>query len=213
MKQLLLASESPRRIALLRTCGIDYVVFPANIQERPLAGEFPIDTALRLAREKAEAVKCRAEWSKYFILAADTLVVDGETILGKPADRKQAGEFLKSLRGRTHRVITGVCLLSPGQPDAQLDFVETSVCMRDYSYAEVTAYLDSGDAMDKAGAYAIQHPLFRPVSAFSGCYANIVGLPVCRVRQMLETAGWEGLPSLPDGCREQSECGFQNEQL
>jgi MAF protein len=208
--RLILASQSPRRIALLREYGIDCTAIPADIAEEAAAGERPAETAVRLAREKAAAVRTQVKSHPHYILAADTVVADGMDILGKPVDLSQAREFLVRLRGRTHRVITGLCLFCPGEAEPITGTMETTVRMRDYGPQEIDAYVLSGDALDKAGAYAIQHAAFHPVAAIDGCFANVVGLPVCRVQRMLADSGWIDLPPLPDGCRAQTACGYRN---
>jgi MAF protein len=208
MKRLILASKSPRRMALLRTCGIDYVAIPANTPEEPRSGESPRNIVLRIAREKAESIRRQGKWLECTILAADTIVADGDEILGKPANINQAREFLAQLRGRTHRVITGISLWAPDSDTPLIESVETSVRMREYTEAEMEEYLCTGDGMDKAGAYAIQHSVFQPVASWNGCYTNVVGLPVCRVYNLLRGIGWEGMTALPKGCQDQSDCGF-----
>jgi septum formation protein len=206
--RLILASESPRRRELLRWCGIECEALPVGIDEEPRAGEAPEGTARRLAREKARAALEKLDDRKAWVLAADTVVACGSRVLGKPRNRKQAEEYLRLLRGREHRVITGVCLLrSPGVVES-VDTAMTGVRMRNYSPAEMSAYIESGDALDKAGAYAIQHPSFRPVESIDGCYTNVVGLPLCRVCKMLESAGWKPDLPLPEACRAGRECGF-----
>jgi septum formation protein len=179
MERILLASRSARRMALLRSCGIDYEVAPADISEEPKAGELPAETAERLAYEKAAAIRSRPGGAQRWILAADTLVVDGTVSLGKPRDASQARQFLQGLRGRTHQVITGVCLYSPGQPEPAAEAVSTDVVMRSYSDEEADAYIATGDPYDKAGGYAIQNLLFHPADRIQGCLTNVVGLPVC----------------------------------
>ena len=206
--KLILASESPRRRELLRQCGIDYDVLPVPVVEEPRAGETPEETALRLACEKARLAHHQAGGSEGWILAADTIVADGGQALGKPRDRRQAENFLLQLRGREHRVITGVCLLRAPFGEATTAIAVTVVRMRDYSSAEIADYLTSGDAMDKAGAYAIQHPSFRPVESIDGCYTNVVGLPLCRVYSLLEGAGGKPGRPLPKECRVGRTCGF-----
>jgi septum formation protein len=209
MNRLILASQSPRRMALLRTCGIDYVAMSADIVEEPRLGEHPIPTAIRLAREKAEAVRDGEAGPLKWILAADTIVADGDEILGKPADANQAYAYLTRLRGRSHQVITGVCLYQPGRPDPVTDFAATRVTMRDYAEDEIEAYIACGDPFDKAGGYAIQHPHFRPAASVEGCFTNVVGLPICRVHALLTNAGWGDLFPLPGGCGDQTDCGFR----
>jgi MAF protein len=206
--RLILASESPRRQALLRQCGIDFEVVPANVPEVTRKGEKPEETVLRLSREKALMVARYLRKERAIVLAADTVVADGDQILGKPSDRDQAREFLDQLRGREHRVLTGVCLLETPGGVERTDLSITRVRMRDYSPEELETYVDSGDGMDKAGAYAIQHQVFRPVKAIDGCYANVVGLPLCRVYGLLEAAGERPARPLPEGCRTGGACAF-----
>jgi len=207
--RLILASVSPRRRELLRQCGIDCEVRSADIGEDLREGEKPDATALRLSREKAREVSRTLKGSDVWILAADTVVADGPAVLGKPRDAAQAREYLQRLCGREHRVITGVCLL-PASAEKEFTALEiTTVRMRDYSPAEVEKYLASGDGMDKAGAYAIQHPVFHPVESLDGCYTNVVGFPMCRVYDLLEQAGSKPSRPLPEGCRAGGACGFE----
>jgi septum formation protein len=206
--KLILASESPRRRELLRQCGIEFEGMCVSADESPHPGEPPEETALRLAREKARLAWRRMGSRAGWILAADTVVADGGSILGKPRDDRQAEEYLLQLRGREHRVITGVCLLRAADGTETTDFAVTSVRMRNYSSAEILEYLASGDPLDKAGAYAVQHPSFRPVASLDGCYTNVVGLPLCRVYRLLERAGGKPDRPLPEGCRTGRVCEF-----
>jgi septum formation protein len=207
--RLILASVSPRRRELLRQCGIDCEVHSANVEETRREGETPEAMALRLAREKAHAAQGGLKGSDAWILAADTVVADGPAVLGKPREAAMAGEYLRRLRGREHRVITGVCLWHPPD-DEEFTAVEvTAVRMREYSPAEMAAYLKSGDGMDKAGGYAIQDPSFQPVEFIAGCYTNVVGFPVCRVFDLLMRTGWTPLRPLPEGCRAGGICGWE----
>jgi len=205
---LVLASVSPRRRELLQQCGIDCAVMPVSAEELARAGETPEETAVRLACEKARLALKRLDGRAGLILAADTIVADGGRMLGKPRDKDQAEEFLQRLRGREHRVITGVCLLRAPDGGEKTDLAVTAVRMREYSPAELAEYLASGDALDKAGAYAIQHPSFHPVESIAGCYTNVVGLPLCRVYALLESAGETPDRPLPEGCRTDGACGF-----
>jgi septum formation protein len=206
--KLILASASPRRRELLRQCGIDCDDLPVSADELALEGEAPEETALRLAREKARLALGRLNGRGGLILAADTVVADGGQMLGKPRDVHQAEAFLLQLRGREHRVITGICLLRTPGGEETTDTAVTAVRMRKYSTIELAEYLASGDALDKAGAYAIQHPSFRPVGSITGCYTNVVGLPLCRVYALLEGAGETPEHPLPEGCRAGGTCGF-----
>ncbi len=206
--RLILASISPRRRELLRQCGIDCEVRSANIEETRHGRETPDAMALRLAREKARDAGRDLKGSGAWILAADTVVADGSEILGKPRDAAMAGEYLRRLRGREHRVITGVCLLHAPSGKEFTAVETTGVRMREYSAAEMEAYLASGDGMDKAGGYAVQDPSFRPVESLAGCYTNVVGFPLCRVYDLLERTGWKPIRPLPETCRAGGECGL-----
>ena len=182
---LVLASNSPRRQMLLSLQGWQFEVHPTRVDESPFPDETPKDYVLRLASEKSLSAS-REGPADRIVIGADTAVVDGDRILGKPADPFEAEAMLLSLQGRTHQVITGlaVCLLAPDR--LLTDWCVTQVTMRQYSHAEVRAYVASGDPIDKAGAYAIQHELFNPVERITGCYANVVGLPLCHLTKLLQ---------------------------
>lgn len=184
--QLVLASNSPRRSKLLSLTGWEFTVSAADVDESQGLNESPSDYVLRLAETKARAVRAGAD---QIILAADTTVVDGSDILGKPEDSAEAIEMLKRLRGRTHQVYTGIALLRPGDGRLLKDLCVTDVPMRTYSDAEIEAYVTTGDPFDKAGAYAIQHPEFRPVARMDGCFASVMGLPVCHVIRLMRILG------------------------
>jgi len=187
---LILASASPRRQELLRNAGIPFSVQPAHVPEEHRAGEIPEACVRRLAREKAEAVG-RVVNSEAVILAADTEVVldlARGTPLGKPRDERDAVEMLKMLSGKTHYVITGVCLRwrSKNSQWQSRDAAETTlVQMRQISNDEIEEYVATGEPMDKAGAYAIQGIASRWIPRIEGCYFNVVGLPVPLVYRML----------------------------
>lgn len=197
---LVLASSSPRRQTLLQLLGLPFRTRPANVDESPLPAEQPLEYALRLACEKARTTAA-AVGAGYFVLAADTIVVDQGQVLDKPVDAAAARRTLLQLRGRTHQVFTA---LAVQPPDGQLrltDVCETRVRMRPYSPAEIECYIDSGDPFDKAGAYAIQHPQFQPVEKLEGCYANVVGLPLCHVVRTLARAGLQPPVDVPAACQ------------
>lgn len=179
---IVLASNSPRRRQLLSLTGWPFSVSAANVDESQYPNESPADYVLRLAETKALAVKADAD---QIILAADTTVVDAGEILGKPADDMEATAMLKRLRGHTHRVYTGIALRRLSDGLLLKDLCVTDVPMRDYSDAEIDAYVQTGDPLDKAGAYAIQHPQFQPVANLSGCFASVMGLPVCHVIRLM----------------------------
>jgi septum formation protein len=197
---LVLASASPRRHELLRNAGISFVAYPTNIPEQPQPGEGPRDYAERLAREKALAAFNQR--SDSLVLGADTIViVDGE-ILGKPRDAADAKRMLRLLSGRTHQVITGVCLIGPSpetrnqKPETVFEDVRsetTQVTMNSLTEKDIHNYIASGEPMDKAGAYAIQGIASRWIPRIDGDYFNVVGLPVALVFRMLqEHRVWKG---------------------
>ncbi len=181
---LLLASASPRRAELLRNAGINFTVDAAHVPEQPFAHERPIDYAQRLAREKADAVFARHP--KHAVLGADTVVVIDEHLLEKPLDADDAARMLRLLSGRTHQVITGVCLVAPNF--ARTEAEVTQVTFSELSHEEIAAYIRTGEPMDKAGAYAIQGIASRWVTGVVGCYFNVVGLPVARVYRLVREA-------------------------
>jgi septum formation protein len=189
---LVLASNSPRRRELLKLGGWKFESHPAEVDESQLPGEVPTVYVLRLAESKARA--CAASFKDgsmpstpedLIILAADTTVVDGKTILGKPKDMADAETMLKQLRGRTHQVHTGIAVMRMSDGNISTDLCVTDVPMRSYSDEEINTYVATGDPLDKAGAYAIQHPEFHPVDTISGCYASVMGLPLCHLTRTL----------------------------
>jgi septum formation protein len=179
---LVLASGSPRRQEILRNAGIPFVVQVANIREVVRDGEPPKACAERLAREKAlDVARNRPD---DMVLGADTIVVvDGE-ILGKPADKQDAVRMLRLLAGRSHQVITGVCIVSPGGIQ-DVGSESTLVAMSAVSENDIHSYVESGEPMDKAGAYAIQGIASRWIARIEGDYFNVVGLPVALLWRML----------------------------
>jgi len=200
---IVLASASPRRQELLRNAGIPFTVQPADINETPFAGESPRDCAERLALEKAVAVfRSRPQG---YVLGADTIVVVDDAILGKPRDAADAGRMLRILSGRTHAVITGVCLVGKKvvsgewlmgtnaarieDPGLRIASETTLVTMSSLSADEIRDYVATGEPMDKAGAYAIQGIASRWIPRIEGDYSNVVGLPVALVYSMLLDRG------------------------
>lgn len=186
--KLILASASPRRRELLTQAGYDFDVQVSSVSESRLPQEDPIRFATRLAREKAEEVFARQQPA--IVLGADTVVVcDGE-VMGKPADPADAERMLLLLAGRTHQVVTGVAVVwgSDSSPAIEVAAELTQVTMRTLSPEEVSRYVATGEPMDKAGAYAIQGYAARWIPRISGCYFNVVGLPLALVATMLEAA-------------------------
>jgi len=198
LMNLILASNSPRRRQLIGLTGWDFIVSVADVDESPRENESPAEYVIRLATTKARAITAKAD---DIILAADTTVVDGSEILGKPQDKAEAVAMLTRLRGRTHQVYTGIALLRGGDNSLLTDLCVTDVPMRDYSDEEIRSYVASGDPFDKAGAYAIQHPEFRPVAGMDGCYASVMGLPLCHVVRSMRKLGVEPSADVPANCQ------------
>ena len=135
-----------------------------------------------------------------WVVAADTAVVDGDEILGKPADAAEAAAMLRRLRGREHAVLTGVAVVDAATGRLETAVERTAVFMRAFTDDEIAAYVASGDPMDKAGAYAIQNRDFSPVARIAGCYANVVGLPLCTLACMLRALGASPAADTPARC-------------
>ena len=185
---LILASSSPRRLALLRQVGVvpDRVEAP-KIDETPLARELPRAYALRLAAAKADEVAARSPPG--FVLAADTVVACGRRILGKAGDPASAERCLRLLSGRRHRVHTGIAVAAPDGRRARR-LVTTMVLLKRLDDDELRAYLASGEWRDKAGGYAIQGRAEAFVPAINGSYSNVVGLPLAATLDLLRGLGW-----------------------
>lgn len=196
---IVLASNSPRRREILAWTDLPFAATAADVDETPLPGEVPAQYVMRLAREKARACEREATFGGV-ILAADTTVVDGNMILGKPLDAEDAVRILKKLRNRTHVVHTAIAVSVPARGTTHYELCSTEVKMRPYSDAEIDAYVQSGDPFDKAGAYAIQHTEFDPVQKISGCFANVMGLPLCHFERSLRRLGFGVRKGIPSRC-------------
>jgi len=203
----ILASNSPRRQQLIDWTGWRFVSYPADIDESQRADELPDEYVLRLADTKARMAAARSR-AVGPILAADTVVVDGAQLLGKPETLEDARRMLKQLRGRSHRVYTALALYDPPSLRMVKDLCVTQVPMRDYSDEEVERYIASEDPFDKAGAYGIQHKEFHPVSGLRGCYASVMGLPLCHVVRCMRRFGYEPMLDVAAACQNnlQYEC-------
>ena len=204
--ELILASNSPRRRHLLALLSWDFRVIPADVDESLIPGESPSEYVLRLAESKARAVGALVG-ADAVVVAADTTVVDGDEILGKPIDAADAEQMLRQLRGRVHQVLTAVAVMRAADGELLTDLCVTNVPMRDYSNEEMLAYIASGDPLDKAGAYAIQHTGFHPAENLQGCYANVVGLPLCHLARIFRRLGFPSGAGLPQAC--QAVFGYQ----
>ena len=196
----MLASNSPRRRQLLALGGWVFVIEASNIDETRLPAEDPAGYVRRLAEQKARAVLPRAR-AEHLIIGADTSVVIDGDVLGKPADAVEAHEMLMRLRGRTHQVYTGIAVLRARDGNIWTDVVVTDVPMRAYGADEIERYIATGDPMDKAGAYGIQNPDFQPVSSMAGCYASVMGLPLCSLSLLLRQAGIPSSADIPANCQ------------
>jgi len=205
---LVLASNSPRRRELLALGGWMFKTRPAEVDESQHPGEAPSAYVLRLAESKART--CAASprirgmvsaSEDLTILAADTAVVDGKAILGKPKDMAEAVEMLRRLRSRTHQVFTGIAVMRLSDGNLAMDLCVTDVPMRAYSDDEIDTYVATGDPLDKAGAYAIQHPKFHPVDMMSSCYASVMGLPLCHLTRTLRQFDIAPKTDISAGCQ------------
>jgi septum formation protein len=181
--KLCLASASPRRADLLRQAGVEVVIVPADIDESLIPGETAESYVKRLAQAKATAVADASHGLP--VLAADTVVVLRDQILGKPVDEQDAVRMLSLLSGSSHRVMTGFCVWDSG--NVQTHCCTTQVEFRTLSEAEILAYVATGEPMDKAGAYGIQAGAAHLVKRIEGSYTNVVGLPMAEVMETLKS--------------------------
>lgn len=186
--KLILASESPRRQQLIRQLGLPFEAVISGADESVPPRISPADYVTLVALRKAEAVLERFSPhpdARQVIIAADTTVALHGEMLGKPATPSEARDMLLLLRGRTHQVHTGLAVLEVGITASKLEVHTADVTMRTYSFDEIEQYVASGDPMDKAGAYGIQDPVFRPVSHLDGCYLGVMGLSLCHLINVL----------------------------
>ncbi|MDO8444519.1 MAG: Maf family protein [Deltaproteobacteria bacterium] len=187
MNKIILASNSPRRLMLLRQVGIEPVVVPSHVPEDAIEGEFPEDTALRLAIEKAREVS--KQFREGLVIGADTVVVIAGEQLGKPKDVDDAGRMLRLLSGKTHTVVTGLAVIDAGTSDTKTALVRTRVRFKPLSEEDIEVYIGTGDPMDKAGAYGIQGRAAVFIEGIEGCYSNVVGLPLSELMDILKSFG------------------------
>jgi len=184
---IILASESTRRVDILRTLGISFSIIPPNIDERRKKDEPPKDFVLRMSYEKAG--KVGNLFPDKWVIGADTVVVLKGKILGKPKNDRDAFNMLKILSGKWHKVITGYCVLNVSRNIIYRDAVETKVYVRDLSDDEIKRYIKTSEPFDKAGSYAVQGRGGYMVKEIKGSYANVVGLPICEVAEALLSLG------------------------
>lgn len=199
IRRLVLASGSPRRRQLLSLMGIPFIIKAAAVDESPFWGEAPTELVLRVSQAKAFAAnEIRID---ELVVAADTIVVLDGDVLGKPSSTDDAVQMLRRLRGRTHMVYTGISVWHAASRRLVSALAGTAVWMRDYEDDEISEYVESGDPLDKAGAYAIQHPQFDPVSHVEGCRVNVMGLPLCHLGRALAEFGVLVPTNVPGTCR------------
>ncbi len=197
---LVLGSNSPRRRELLSLGGWIFTVRPADVDESLLLGEAPGEYVLRLAETKVRACASNAQPGETIIAADTTVTIDGD-ILGKPASAAEAVAMLTRLRGRRHQVFTGIAVKDMDSGRLLTRKCVSEVPMRRYTDAEMQAYVRSGNPLDKAGAYAIQHARFHPVEDFSGCTASVMGLPLCHLAHSLKSVGIFPKTDIPTACQ------------
>ena len=181
---LILASQSPRRRELLGLTGLPFVVRAADIDETMDPGKAPFEEVARVSRLKAEAVARKPE---DVVIAADTIVVCGDTVLGKPRDEADAFRILSLLSGRDHEVMTGMTVVKGDEIVTHTEV--TRIHFRELHPEEIRAYIASGEPMDKAGAYGIQGGAALFADQMEGDYYNVMGLPVCRLATILRSLG------------------------
>ncbi len=204
---LILASASPRREELLERLGLAFEVVPSRVEEDERPGARPAETALRLAQMKAQASAMRTPGNgskAELILAADTVIEFDGRMLGKPSGPEAAVEMLQHLAGRRHRVITAVCVMEIRHRRTIAGVVASEVAMRDFTREEARRYVSTGEPLDKAGSYAIQGRGSELIAEWSGCYNNIIGLPLCETTRLIRyfepsTPIDESSCRLPDG--------------
>lgn len=196
---VVLASASPRREELFSLLGLDFKIMPADVEETPYPDESAAVYVVRLAEQKAKWVSLQVAESS-LIIAADTTVVFNEEILGKPSNKNEAENMLRSLRGKTHQVYSGIAVFLYGL--LVKDLCRTDVPMREYSDQEIVSYIESGDPFDKAGSYAIQHAQFHPVENLHGCYANVMGLPLCHLSRSFRRMRIPIHDQIPEVCQD-----------
>lgn len=188
---LVLASASPRRRQFLADLGVDFVIHAADIDETRQQAEKPGAYVQRLAQEKAAAVaerqQAKSPGDDIAVLAADTIVTQGETIFGKPEDEADAFQMWRALANNEHIVMTAICLLWRG--NSQLELVQSKVRFSAIDDAQMTRYWQSGEPADKAGAYAIQGLASAWVQLMHGSYSNVVGLPLYETNRLLKSIG------------------------
>ncbi len=194
IRPLVLASASERRRELLALLGLPFVVWPVEIDETARPGESALHLVARLGATKAaiarqHLLRSSAASSYSLVIGADTVVALPDRMLGKPRDEEEATSMLRQLRGRAHNVHSAVAIVEIASGRAVIHIDTSRVWMRQYSDAEIAAYVATGDPLDKAGAYAIQHSGFHPVERLEGCFSGVMGLPLATLARALTHFG------------------------
>jgi septum formation protein len=184
---IVLASESTRRVDILRTLGISFSIIPPDIDETKQQEETPQEFVARISYEKAD--KVGKHFPDKWVIAADTIVVLKGKVLGKPKSERDAFNMLRTLRGKWHKVITGYCVLNLLKNIVYRDIVETKVFVRHMTDEEITRYIKTSEPMGKAGSYAVQGKGGYMVKEIKGSYTNVVGLPICEIAEALLSLG------------------------
>ena len=182
--KFILASGSPRRQELIQLFGMPWEVRVATVDESSVSDPDPAVDVIRTAELKAEAVAAEVSEDAIIVAADTTVVLDG-MVFNKPADGDEARLMLKKLRGKTHQVHTGIVVVDKISGRMVTDVATVDVSMRNFNDADIESYIATSDPLDKAGAYAIQHPGFRPVKELTGCYSSVIGLPLCHLARTL----------------------------
>lgn len=184
---IILASESVRRVDILRTLGISFSIIPPDIDESRRKDESPREYVLRISHDKAQ--KVGNHFPDKWVIGADTVVVYKNKILGKPKNEKDAFEMLKMLSGKWHKVLTGFCVLNVSRDIEYRDAVDTKVFMKDMLDQEILRYISTSEPLDKAGSYAVQGRAGYMVKEIKGSYTNVVGLPITEIAEALLSLG------------------------
>jgi len=184
---IVLASESTRRVDILRSLGISFSIIPPDIDERRKKDETIREYVLRIASEKAK--KVATHFPDKWVIGADTIVVHKGKVLGKPKGEEEAMEMLTALRGKWHKVLTGFCIINMSKQALYKDVVETKVFIKDLTDEEIKRYIKTSEPFDKAGSYAVQGKGGFMVKEIKGSYSNVVGLPICEITEILLSLG------------------------
>lgn len=187
-KKIILASASPRRKELLQSIGLEFEIIPSQVDENIENEPFSTELIENLAAEKAQDVANKIKFPA-IVIGSDTVVVINNKILGKPKDKTNAFNMLKMLSGNTHKVISAIAVIDTETGQILKDFVISEVTFKQLSDEEINAYIETGEPMDKAGAYAIQGLAGMFVKSINGCYSNIVGISVFKLAEMLSLIG------------------------